>query len=91
MEGAMSTSSKGLATVSNPVVEPPNDLPKIAALETELVESLGVPLSTYRACTRGGRGPRTFKIGRRNYVLLADWDAWLETLAATGGLTAVEQ
>ena len=55
--------------------------PKIAAPETELVEDLDLPLSTYHGEKAAGRGPRTFKIGRRNYILLADWQAWLESRA----------
>lgn len=82
----MSTSALGSAMVSAPT-EPQTETPLFAAHEVDLVEGLGLPLSTYRACVSGGKGPRTFKLGRRNYVLLTDWHAWLETLAETGGLT----
>ncbi|MBD9526206.1 hypothetical protein [Paracoccus sp. PAR01] len=52
--------------------------PRYAAPETELVAELDLPLSTYQAEKAAGRGPRVFQIGRRNYVLLRDWQAWLE-------------
>ena len=90
MESAMSTLSSGSALVSVPV-EPQNETPSFAILETELVASIGLPISTYRACVQGGRGPRTFKLGRRNYILRNDWEAWLEHLADIGGLKAVER
>ena len=83
----MSTLTEGSAEVSRPG-ELSNDIPRVAAPETELIERLGVAVSTYRACVRGGRGPRTFKIGRRNFVLIEDWSAWLRQMAQSGGLTA---
>lgn len=58
--------------------------PRVAATESELVELLGVPISTYMAEKAKGRGPRTFKIGRRNFVLLKDWAAWLHARAEQG-------
>jgi hypothetical protein len=82
----MNALTEGSAVVSRPV-ELSNEIPLIAAPEADLIDSLGVAVSTYRACTRGGRGPRTFKIGRRNFVLIADWEVWLRELAKTGGLT----
>jgi hypothetical protein len=83
----MNALTEGSAVVSRPV-ELSNDIPRVAAPETELVESIDLAVSTYRACIRGGRGPRTFKIGRRNFVLIEDWNAWLRQMAETGGLTA---
>ncbi|MGA0615616.1 hypothetical protein [Paracoccus sp. KR1-242] len=55
--------------------------PRVAAPETELVAELGLPYSTYAREKAEGRGPRVFQIGRRNYVLLTDWQAWLEARA----------
>ena len=82
----MSTIPKGSAQVSQPD-EPTKNIPAHAVYELDLVASLGLPLSTYRNVTAGGRGPRSFKLGRRNYILLSDWVAWLEQIAETGGLT----
>jgi hypothetical protein len=89
----MSTSPTGSVMVSQPD-EPTNNIPTYAAniptyaaYELDLVASLGLPLSTYRNATSGGRGPRSFKLGRRNYVLISDWVEWLDHLAETGGLT----
>ena len=64
--------------------------PSIASPETALVESIGVPISTYRAATRGERGPRRFKIGKMWFVLHEDWEKWLRGLAETGGLGCVQ-
>ncbi|MFG6080747.1 hypothetical protein ACEUZ9_001354 [Paracoccus litorisediminis] len=57
--------------------------PRIAAPETELVAEIDLPLSTYMREKARGAGPRVFTIGRRNYILLRDWQAWLEARAAT--------
>jgi hypothetical protein len=74
----MSTSPDGSVVVSHPAEQP-------AAAERDLIQGLGLPLSTYRACVRLGQGPRRFKIGRRVDVLKTDWHAWLEGLAESGG------
>jgi hypothetical protein len=42
---------------------------------------LDVPLSTLDKLRAEGRGPRTFKIGRRLYVRQGDMRAWLDALA----------
>lgn len=59
-----------------------------AAPESELLEEIGLPASTYAAEKAAGRGPRTFKIGRRIYVRIADWHAWLDERAGAGGSAA---
>ena len=79
----MSTSPEGSAMVSAPG-EPIENQKNIAAPEVDLVESLRLSVSTYRACIRRGDGPRTFKLGRRNFILLDDWEAWLRQMAKTG-------
>ena len=71
--------------------EPQQTVPRTAAPEADLVSSIDLPLSTYRACVRRGGGPRTFKMGRRNYILFDDWDAWLRQLAETGGIRACKK
>lgn len=67
----------------------PNNQTALASPETKLVQSIGVPISTYRAATRGDRGPRRFKIGKMWFVLHEDWEKWLRKLAETGGLGCV--
>lgn len=42
---------------------------------------LDLPLSTVDKLRAEGRGPRTFKIGRRLYVRQQDMRAWLDRLA----------
>jgi hypothetical protein len=56
--------------------------PCIAAPIGELVEDLGLPLSSYYAEEAAGNGCRCFKIGRRKFALLSDWQTWLEARAA---------
>jgi hypothetical protein len=43
---------------------------------------LDVPLSTLDKLRAEGRGPHTFKIGRRLYVRQGDMRAWLDRMAA---------
>jgi hypothetical protein len=90
MESAMSTIQSGSALVIAPV-DTQKEVFRTAAPEADLVSSLDLPLSTYRACVRRGGGPRTFKMGRRNYILFDDWDAWLRQLAETGGIRACKK
>ena len=53
----------------------------MAALPEELLcEIYDLPLSTYRQLKGEGRGPRTFKIGRRCYVHQKDAAAWFDAL-----------
>ena len=42
---------------------------------------LDVPLSTLDLLRAQGRGPHTFKIGRRLYVRQVDLREWLDTMA----------
>lgn len=42
---------------------------------------LDVPLSTIDKLRAQGRGPRTFKIGRRLYVRQSDMRDWLDRMA----------
>lgn len=42
---------------------------------------LDVPLSTIDKIRAQGRGPKTFRIGRRLYVRRCDLDSWLDELA----------
>jgi hypothetical protein len=42
---------------------------------------LDVPLSTMDMLRAQGKGPRTFKIGRRLYVRQTDLRAWIDTMA----------
>jgi hypothetical protein len=44
-----------------------------------------IPVSTLRALRAQGNGPVTFEVGRLLFCRRADWLAWLEALAATGG------
>lgn len=44
---------------------------------------LDVPVSTLDKLRAQGRGPRTFKIGRRLYVRQVDLRDWLDHLAST--------
>jgi len=56
----------------------------IAAPALPLIEValfLDLPVSTLNKLHTQGRGPRTFKIGRRLYVRQADLRAWLDELA----------
>ena len=51
-----------------------------------LAAQTGIPTGTMTALHSQKKGPRTFKIGRRLYVLRADWTTWLTGLATTGGV-----
>ncbi len=42
---------------------------------------LDIPLSTVDKLRAAGKGPRTFKIGRRLYVRQGDLRAWLDRMA----------
>lgn len=43
---------------------------------------LDLPLSTVDKLRAEGRGPRTFKLGRRLYVRQSDLRAWLDRMAS---------
>jgi hypothetical protein len=47
----------------------------------DLALFLGVPLSTVDKLRAEGRGPRTFKIGRRLYVRQDDMRSWIDRMA----------
>jgi hypothetical protein len=48
---------------------------------TDLSIYLDIPVSTLDLLRSQGRGPRTFKIGRRLYVRQVDLREWFDTLA----------
>ena len=52
-----------------------------ATLEV-LASSIGLPTPTLDALVRAGRGPPTFKIGRRVFGLVGDFHGWLDAVAA---------
>ena len=54
---------------------------RTAAPINVLVEEIDLPLSTFYSLEADGKGPRTFKLGRRKYCLLTDWQAWLQLRA----------
>lgn len=62
-----------------------------ASPESTLLETIGLPRSTYAAVKAAGRGPKTFKIGRRIYVLHSEWYAWLDRCSREGVVPANEQ
>ncbi|MDP2518833.1 hypothetical protein [Shimia thalassica] len=72
----------GHPTPDTPIIKPEMaPLPRIAVPFLELLATIDLPESTYRKETAEGRGCRTFKIGRRKYVLMDDWEAWLRERA----------
>lgn len=46
---------------------------------------LDLPLSTVDKLRAQGKGPRTFRLGRRLYVRQADLRAWLDQMAEANG------
>jgi hypothetical protein len=60
---------------------------RTAAPITTLCEEIDLPVSSFYAIEQRGQGPRSFKLGRRRYVLLSDWRDWLTRLAKVEGNT----
>jgi hypothetical protein len=44
-----------------------------------------LPVSTFRLLRAAGKGPKAFEVGRLIYWLRADWIAWWQEMAASGG------
>lgn len=58
-----------------------------AATLDELAKSIGLPGETLEALNRKGKGPPTFKLGRRIFCRITDFHEWLDDVA-TGKIEA---
>lgn len=52
--------------------------------DSQVAEMLGIPGSLYAQLKADGLGPRTFSVGRRLLVRVADLHAWVDARAASG-------
>ncbi|MGY4642805.1 helix-turn-helix domain-containing protein [Cellulomonas sp. URHB0016] len=48
----------------------------------EVAEQLHTPVETVRYWRHIGKGPKSFKVGRRVLYAVDDWEAWLEDVRA---------
>lgn len=54
------------------------DAPRTILTLEEVAERTRMPLNTLRWLRQQGKGPRTWKLGRRVVAYLDDVDAWVE-------------
>lgn len=60
---------------------PDKPAPKVAAPIGEYLAEFNIPRSTFHKETQRSGAPKTFKIGRRIYILRDDFEDWLRKLS----------